>query len=165
MLPTENRKLKTENCDMNSRFDCPICEYAGRIEVPGRSEWQCPQCDHLLRLGEVDAALSCCAVCGNSELYKKKDFPHSLGMGILVLACLASTVTYWLYDKWMTWAILIGSAAFDGLLYLWVKDVIVCYRCHAHFRGVAVNDEHKPFELTIHERYRQERLRREQLKG
>ncbi len=85
-------------------------------------------------------------------------------MGLLVLACLASTVTYWLYDKWLTWAILLGSAAFDGLLYLWVKDVIVCYRCHAHFRGVLDNPEHKPFELTIHERYRQERLRREQLK-
>jgi hypothetical protein len=150
---------------MNIRFNCPICEYPGRIESPGRSEWQCPQCDHLLPLAETDATLSSCAVCGNRELYKKKDFPHSLGMGILVLACLVSTVTYSLYDKWMYWAILLGSAAFDGLLYLWVKDVIVCYRCHAHFRGVAANDEHKPFELTNHERYRQERIRGEQLKG
>ena len=40
---------------------------------------------------------------------------------------------------------------------------IVCYRCHAHYRGFAASAEHKPFELTIHERYRQERLRREQL--
>jgi ribosomal protein L37AE/L43A len=152
---------------VNIRFACPVCEYPGRIDVSRRSEWQCPQCDHLLRLSAdaADPALPACAICGNAELYKKKDFPHSLGMGILVLACLASTVTYWLYDKWLTWAILIGSAAFDGLLYLWVKDVIVCYRCHAHFRGLADNPEHKPFELTIHERYRQERLRREQLKG
>jgi ribosomal protein L37AE/L43A len=152
---------------MNISFDCPVCENPGRIDVPGCSEWQCPQCDHLLRLtaNAADPALPNCTICGNSELYKKKDFPHNLGMGILVLACLASTVTYWLYDKWLTWAILIGSAAFDGLLYLWVKDVIVCYRCHAHFRGAADNPEHKPFELTIHERYRQERLRREQLKG
>jgi len=150
---------------MNIRFACPVCEYPGRIDVSQPSEWQCPQCDHLLRLpaDAADAALPTCTLCGNSELYKKKDFPHSLGMSILVLACLASTVTYWLYDQWLTWAILIGSAAFDGLLYLWVKDVIVCYRCHAHFRGVADNPEHKPFELTIHERYRQERLRREQL--
>lgn len=150
---------------MNIRFTCPVCDYSGRIEVPGHSEWQCPQCDHLLRLSDVDPTLPSCAVCGNGELYKKKDFPHSLGMGILVLACSVSTVTYWLYDKWMTWAILIGSAAFDGLLYLWVKDVIVCYRCQAHYRGVAANVDHKPFELTIHERFRQERLRREQLKG
>ncbi|MGH7172744.1 MAG: hypothetical protein ACRELG_20880 [Gemmataceae bacterium] len=150
---------------MNIRFECPICEYPGRIDGPPPSEWQCPRCDHLLRLPDdaVDPALPACAICGNSELYKKKDFPHSLGMGLLVVACVASTLTYWLYDKWLTWAILIGSAAFDGLLYLWVKDVIVCYRCHAHFRGIADNAEHKPFELAIHERYRQERLRREQL--
>lgn len=86
-------------------------------------------------------------------------------MAILVLACLASTVTYWLYDPWLTWAILIGSAAIDGLLYLWVKDVVVCYRCQAHYRGLAAGSEHKPFELTIHERYRQERLRRQQIAG
>jgi len=151
---------------VNIRFACPICEYPARVDGPGGTPWQCPGCDHTLHIGHVPAGphLEACAVCGNHELYKKKDFPHSLGMGILVVACLASTVTYWLYDKWLTWAILIGSAAFDGLLYLWVKDVIVCYRCNAHFRGVT-NSEHKPFELTIHERYRQERLRREQLKG
>lgn len=152
---------------MNICFDCPTCGNAGSLDVPQRSEWQCPHCDHLLRIpaDSVDPALPVCVVCGNGELYKKKDFPHSLGMGILVFACLASTVTYWLYDQWLTWAILIGSATFDGLLYLWVKDVIVCYRCQAHYRDVAAQEEHKPFELTIHERYRQERFRREQLKG
>jgi hypothetical protein len=112
-----------------------------------------------------DPALPACVLCGSKELYKKKDFPHSLGMTILVLACLASTITYWLYAKWLTWAILIGSAAFDGLLYLWVKDVVVCYRCQAHYRGLPATAHHQPFELTIHERYRQERLRREQLKA
>jgi ribosomal protein L37AE/L43A len=147
------------------RFECPACECPDRLDTARASEWQCPRCDHLLQLSTVDPTVPSCAVCGNGELYKKKDFPHSLGMGLLVLACLASTVTYWLYDKWLTWAILLGSAAFDGLLYLWVKDVVVCYRCGAHFRGAAANDQHKPFELTHHERYRQERLRREQLKG
>jgi hypothetical protein len=108
--------------------------------------------------------LATCALCGNGELYKKKDFPHSLGMAILALACLASTITYWLYSKYWTWAILIGSAAFDGLLYLWVKDAVVCYRCNAHYRGVPAGSGHAPFELTIFERYRQERARSEQLR-
>jgi hypothetical protein len=150
---------------MNIRFDCPICEHPGRFDVQEQPEWQCPHCDHRLHVpaDAVDVLLPTCVICGSRELYKKKDFPHSLGMSILVLACLASTVTYWLYAQWWTWAILIGSAAFDGLLYLWVKDVIVCYRCQAHYRGVATNAEHKPFELTIHERYRQERLRRSSL--
>jgi hypothetical protein len=105
-----------------------------------------------------------CAICGNAELYKKKDFPHWLGLTVLSVACLASVVTYYFYLPWWTWAILIGSAAFDGLLYLAVRDVIVCYRCGAHYRGVAPNPAYQPFELGIAERYRQERLRREQLR-
>jgi hypothetical protein len=152
---------------VNIRLSCPACEYPGRLDAPPAREWQCPRCDHLLRLPEAapDPALPACLVCGNGELYRKKDFPHGLGMAILLLACLASTVTYWLYDKWLTWAILIGSAAFDGLLYLWVGDVVVCYRCHAHYRGAGPNPAHAPFELTVHERYRQERLRRARLEG
>jgi uncharacterized paraquat-inducible protein A len=130
------------------------------VDVPGEKRWSCPRCDHVVELpAEANAAVPACPVCGNGELYKKKDFPHGLGMTILVLACLASTITYARAERWATWAILIGSALFDGLLYLWVKDVIVCYRCHAHVRGVAPTPAHRPFELTIGERYRQERMR------
>jgi hypothetical protein len=151
---------------MNISFSCPMCECPGRVRLPGTAEWQCPRCDHLLRLpADANPTLPACAVCGNHELYKKKDFPHGLGMTILVLSCLAATVTYARHQFYTTWAILIGSALFDGLLYLWVKDVIVCYRCLAHHRGVAANPEHRPFELTTHERYRQERIRREQLEN
>ena len=150
---------------MNIRVFCPECETAGRLTVPGAGEWQCPRCDHIVRLpeGKTDPSLSACLVCGNHELYKKKDFPHGLGMTILVLSCVAATVTYALHQFWTTWAILIGSALFDGLLYLWVKDVIVCYRCGAEHRGITARPAHAPFELTIHERYRQERLRQEEM--
>ena len=146
---------------MNLRIYCPSCDAPGRV-TPGATEWHCPACDHLVKLHE-GGGVSHCAACGNAELYRKKDFPHALGMSILVLACVASTITYWLYDKYLTWAILIGSAAFDGLLYLWVKDVVVCYRCHAEHRGVPRPERIAPFELTTHERYRQERLRKDQL--
>src|SRR5262249_25982829 len=145
------------------RFPCPACATPGRLSEGGPREWRCPACDHVVRLPEaLDPALPCCALCGNAELYRKKDFPHALGMGILVAALLASTVTYWLYDKVLTWAILLGSAAVDGLLYLVVGDVVVCYRCGAQHRGAADPARHPPFELTVHARYRQERLRREQ---
>lgn len=152
---------------MQIAFECPVCEYPGRLEIPPAHTWSCPRCDHLLSPVSTDGsvapgsspALPACALCGNADLYRKKDFPHALGMGILVLACLASTITYWFYDWWLTWGILIGSAAFDGLLYLCVPDVVVCYRCGARHRGVAAST-HAPFELTIHERYRQERLRK-----
>jgi hypothetical protein len=135
------------------------------LRLTGPIEWQCPRCDHRLHVEGFDPALPACPLCGNQELYKKKDFPHWLGMTILTVACLASVFTYGWYEKWLTWAILIGSALVDGILYLSVGDSVVCYRCGANFRGCPANDAHKPFELTIAERYRQERLRREQIKG
>ena len=61
--------------------------------------------------------------------------------------------------------ILIGSLAADGFLYLWVGDVVVCYRCNAHYRDLTPSAQHKPFELGIAERYRQERLRQEQIQA
>jgi DNA-directed RNA polymerase subunit RPC12/RpoP len=148
---------------VNVVFACPECETPARKDLGGPLEWSCVACGQRLTL-MPDVTLSACAICGNHELYKKKDFPHWLGMSILVIACAASVITYGWYEKWLTWAILIGSALFDGLLYLCVGDAVVCYRCHAHYRGVPAAQRHKPFELTIGERYRQERLRREQLK-
>ena len=63
------------------------------------------------------------------------------------------------------WAILLGSALFDGVLYLWVGDVTVCYRCGAHFRGFAASEAQRPHDIGTAERYRQERIRREQLEA
>ncbi len=109
-----------------------------------------------------DATLPVCGVCGSPELYKKKDFPHWLGMAILIGALVLATVTYYWYEKWWSWFFLIGSALIDGAMYLMVGDVVVCYRCHAHYRGFTATAAHQPFEITIGERYRQERIRLDQ---
>jgi hypothetical protein len=150
---------------VNIRFACPACERPGRIDLPGPGTWQCPGCDHQAQVPAAAAGepVASCLLCGNAEIYKKKDFPHWLGMTILTGACLASVVPYWLRYPSLTWAILLGSAAFDGVLYLCVGDVSVCYRCGAEYRGFPVCPDHKPFELSTGERYRQERIRREQL--
>ncbi len=152
---------------MNIRFTCPICEYPGRVDGPGGTSWQCPGCDHTLAIPPIpiDQHLETCAVCGNHELYKKKDFPHWLGLTILTAACLAFMTAQAFYWPWVAWAILLGSALFDGILYLTVRDAIVCYRCDAHYRGMSAGTDHAPFELGVAERYRQERLRREQLQA
>jgi hypothetical protein len=152
---------------VNIRFDCPACEQPASLDVPAPADWQCPRCDHLVRLadpGNIDK-LSSCAICGNPELYKKKDFPHWLGMTILTVACIAFLVINAYRYPWLAWTILIVSAAFDGWLYLWVGDVTVCYRCNAHFRGFPSSAAQKPYDLGIAERYRQERIRREQLEA
>ena len=148
------------------QFRCPECEQGARLELSQAGTWQCPKCDHWqdMRWNPAEA-LPACLICGNGELYKKKDFPHRLGLTILAVACVAFLWAHWLYDPVLAWIILIGSAAFDGLFYLWVGDAIVCYRCGAEYRGLIPGPEHKPFELTIAERYRQERLRRRQLQS
>ena len=119
---------------MNVCFACPSCDQPERVSLAAPYDWQCGKCDQRLHFEAGDPILPR-VVCGNGELYKKKDFPHWLGMSILVWACILSVITYWLYQPMWTWVILIGSAAFDGLMYLWVGDVLVCYRCNAHSRG------------------------------
>jgi hypothetical protein len=98
-------------------------------------------------------------------LYRKKDFPHRLGLAILSLACLASIVPYRLYMMWQVWVILLGSLAFDFILYRLVGDVVVCYRCLAQYRGYPTPFAFPPYELGIAERYRQEKIRGEQLQA
>jgi len=148
------------------RFACPACANPAREEVraSGPLAWQCPACDHRLEIAPAAGAPPACGICGNHELYKKKNFPHWLGLSILTVACVGFLALMGQHEPFWAWVVLIGSAAFDGLLYLGVGDAIVCYRCGAHYAGVAPGPEHKPFELATNERYRQEKLRREQLK-
>jgi predicted RNA-binding Zn-ribbon protein involved in translation (DUF1610 family) len=129
------------------------------------NEWTCSGCGHHIHLAEAKKMLPACVLCGNHEIYKKKDFPHWLGMTILIVAVVLSTVTYYNYEKWWSWSFLIGSAIIDGVMYLLVGDVLVCYRCDAHYRGFTTSDAHQPFEIGVGERFRQERIRREQLKA
>lgn len=150
---------------MKVTFPCPACDCPAVTPIDHPNDWQCAACDHRLHLHAASRSLPACAVCGNPELYKKKDFPQWLGMGILLVAIALSIVTYYWYQKWWTWSFLIGSALIDGGLYWMVGDVIVCYRCNAHYRGVLPNQAHGPFEITIGERYRQDRIRQERAKG
>jgi hypothetical protein len=145
-------------------FTCPACNEPASARVDQPSDWQCPACDHRLHLNAAEPTLPHCCVCGNHELYKQKDFPQTVGMTILVVAIVLSVITYYAYEKWLTWVLLIGSAVIDGGLYLIVGDAMVCYRCQAQYRGFKATDAHKPFEIEIGERYRQEKMRLERMK-
>ncbi|MGE3803546.1 MAG: hypothetical protein AB7K24_02615 [Gemmataceae bacterium] len=141
---------------------CPSCSWPGRTEVLNEGvDWQCRHCDHRLRFEPAGSAVTTCPVCGNNEIYKKKDFPHWLGLSLLAAACIGFMVFQGLYQPTIAWSILIGLAVIDAALYLWVGDVLVCYRCQTHVRGVATLPEHHPYDLGIAERYRQERLRKQ----
>ena len=110
-------------------------------------------------VGEKPAAA--CAACGNWQLYRQKNFPQWLGLSLLAAACGSFFVLQILYQPTIAWAVLIGSAAIDGLLYAFVGDAVVCYRCGARHTGLPKSKGYDPFDLATAEKYRQERLRRE----
>lgn len=152
------------------RFPCPQCQCPARLEIPDQAAesagpaGKCPACQQAFEVQkDYRADLTICPMCGNHELYRKKNFPHWLGVSILAGASLGFLAGMAWHYPWVAWSILIGSAIFDGLLYFWVGDVVVCYKCNAHCTGIPPGPNHKPHELIIAERYRQERLRREQL--
>jgi hypothetical protein len=152
---------------VNVRFACPACDAPDRFDLPGPNPWRCSACAHTVDRPDapiVDGQLACCALCGNGELYRQKDFPQWLGMLILAGACTSFFVLAVIfYQHTLAWVILLGSAAVDGLLYYGiVGDVVLCYRCGCQHRGGS-SRAFDPFELATGEKYRQERIRREQL--
>jgi hypothetical protein len=85
-------------------------------------------------------------------------------MSLLAGACIVFFIFAIRYQYAIAWTVLLGSAAIDCLIYFIVGDVVVCYRCGAKHRGGPSRQVY-PFELTIAEKYRQERIRREQLQA
>ena len=151
---------------MKIRMQCPECHHWTVTERVNTENWKCAGCGQVRPAAEPGGVskIEHCRLCGNHELYVQKDFPHWLGMGILVAACGASVITYALHWITTTWVILMGSAVLDGVLYLAMGNVTVCYRCHTHYRGFPPNEKHGPFNLAVGEKYRQERIRREEMK-
>lgn len=124
--------------------------------------WTCPACAQRQEVAAADPQLTACAICGGAELFRKKDFPQWLGMGILLAAFVLFVYLNFWYEKWLAWAVLLGSALVDSLLFLAVGDVVSCYRCQAEYRGCHRTAAFKPFDLAVSERHRQENLRRQQ---
>lgn len=99
--------------------------------------------------------LKSCPACGCRDLFIRKDFPQKVGLSVVVAAAVAFFVlaarasTFYL-GVW----VLVGAAAVDAVLYVFVRRVTVCYRCRAEFRDVPRNPEHGGFELAVAEKYR-----------
>src|SRR5687767_9322374 len=76
-----------EGSTVTLHFPCPGCDVPDRIALPGPTVWQCGGCRHSVDLPAhaiaADGSLTCCALCGNGQLYRMKDFPQWLGMSIL----------------------------------------------------------------------------------
>ncbi len=157
---------------MELTFECPSCEEIGRVpSVEDAEIVRCSRCgdERELRRGGVDpdGALTSCLWCATDDLYLQKDFPQNLGLTIVLVGFVVSTIFWYFYLPIPAFAVLLLTAALDVTLYYLVKDVTICYRCLSQYRGPGTNLEgrFKPFDLAIGERYRQERIRIEELRA
>jgi hypothetical protein len=148
---------------MQVLYQCPSCQQTRRAAIA--SDMESLTCDgcHWTRAvpaGSVDAAgPHVCVVCGCGDLWRQKDFPQKLGLAMVILGAVLSTIAFSLYLPLTALGVLLGFAMVDLLLFTFMKDVLVCYACHARFRDADLRDDHPRFNLETAERYRQEAAR------
>jgi len=147
---------------MNITFACPECEQTSRQPIQADQALACSACGwrqtfapEPLTAGKLER----CLVCGCGELFVRKNFSQRLGVAIVVVAAISSAVAWGFHMWYTTYAILFGAALLDLALYVLVGNLLQCYRCHAEYRGLAGLDQHVPFNLETHERYRQQKIR------
>jgi hypothetical protein len=156
---------------MELTFECPNCRSVGTVApIETARAAECPgcRCERAIRSDAVaDGTLRSCCWCGTEDLYIQKDFPQGLGLAIVVVGFAISTV-FWYYEMPIpAYLVLLASALVDMVLFAKVPDVTICYRCLGQYRGAGANPggRFQAFDLAIGERYRQERLRAEQLRA
>ena len=152
---------------MNVTFACRGCERASRVEVDESGEFDCPLCGQHYLLpaeGHDGEGISACPVCGCEELFVRSSFPQRLGITIVVIGFVASSVAWYYHMRFVTMGILFATALLDVILYFTLGSMLQCYRCHAEYRGWAQLDQHAAFDLEIHERHRQQAARLAQTK-
>jgi hypothetical protein len=96
-----------------------------------------------------------CLVCPSTDLFVRKDFPQRLGVLIVAVGIIGSSIAWYHAHLLWTFGILFATALVDVLLYTLVGDALMCYRCQAQYRGVAEMDSHGLFDLETHEKHRQ----------
>lgn len=144
---------------MNVTYACPTCHEGVRVDFDSEtSELACPHCGgrHEVDGDAVEGdQVNRCLSCPSTDLYIRKDFPQRVGVTLVVIGILGSSVAWYYSDLYWTFGILFVTALVDVLLFTLVGDALMCYRCNAQYRGVKEMDTHGHFDLETHEKHRQ----------
>jgi hypothetical protein len=156
---------------MELTYSCPGCGAVCHLpHAESAREAVCRHCGAARALKNDaigESGIDACPWCATTDLYIQKDFPQGLGLFIVVVGFAISTV-FWYYEMPIpAYLVLLTSALVDMALYYTVPDVTICYRCLCQLRGAGANPAGRfsPFDLAVGERYRQERIRAQQLRG
>lgn len=151
---------------MHVIFECPNCQRRQKVAPdPSNGPVWCDECQWKRDEGVGDFSgdhLGRCRICGCEDLWRQKDFPPALGLALVATAATLSCVAYAFYHHIMALGILMVAALIDMVLYSWMGDMLVCYRCGARHRQTTMDEKHPRFDLETAERYRQQDLRQRQ---
>ena len=144
---------------MNVTYACPHCDATSRAEFQDDTrELTCGHCQRQLSV-PVDAVdgqrVRRCLVCPSTDLYVRKDFPQRIGVALVGVGIVGSSIAWYHANLLWTFGILFATALADVFLYMLVGDALMCYRCSALYRGVKEMDAHGNFDLETHEKFRQ----------
>lgn len=154
--------------DMRLLFSCPSCLQTIRTTAELPEKLTCPSCSWSKELGVEERRQDPpgeCLICGCRDLWRQKDFPQRLGVAMVGMGALLSTIAWAYYLPLWSIGILLFFAFIDLMLYLFMPDVLVCYRCGARYGGSARMEKVEFYNLETAERYRQEKIRLEQGKS
>ncbi len=144
---------------MNATFACPACQAAVRQQFDASSTaLACPHCGQQIKFsaGSVDGRrVTRCLVCPSTDLFVRKDFPQRLGVLIVAVGIIGSSIAWHYTLLGWTFGILFATALADLALFALVGNALMCYRCGAQYRGTEAMDAHGQFNLETHEKYRQ----------
>lgn len=148
---------------MRVNYNCPSCQQANQAEVVDTTDKMgCTACDWK-RLLPADPHQrthpTACLACGCRDLWRRKNFPPQIGVGIVVLAAILSTIAYAWHQPLWSYGFLMAAAAIDMILFALMQDVMVCYRCGARYLNFDPAGETPHFNLETAERHRQEKIR------
>lgn len=87
-----------------------------------------------------------CPICGCPHIYRQKDFNRNFGVLLIVIGV---ALAYWTYGL-----SLVIVTVIDFALFRFVKELGVCYRCHAQFRKSDAITKLDPFNLSLHDFYK-----------
>jgi hypothetical protein len=139
-------------------FKCRACDGELSIGPSPAERVVCSHCHTELPLFINDsianrATVTACVSCGHDALYVQKDFNRQVGL-LIVGGGIALSIYFFARSRPILAMGALGvTALVDFLVYFFVREVTVCYSCHAIYRGFHPNPEHGPFDLKKLEKY------------
>ncbi len=148
---------------MHVKFCCPSCQHSNGVTISEKTEkLGCTACSWTRPLPADEQQRThpqACLVCGCKDLWRRKNLSQTVGVAVVVLAAILSSIAWARYEIFWSFGILMFAAAVDMLLYLFMPDVLVCYRCAAHYLKFDPAGETPHFNLEMAEKHRQEKIR------